>query len=132
VRTIWGISYIKGKLHERAIKYKDETPTDKAARRTATATIWMAAFTVILSVVSIGTLLILKRQLAEMHEGGIDTHILAVAAGKQADGAKLMADQAKSQSRAAEDSAKAATDFARSAGVIANAPARPSNKIGNW
>jgi hypothetical protein len=72
-----------------------ETSADKAARRTATATIWMAVFTCLLLVVTGGTLLILRSQLNEMHAGGIDTHDLAVAAGRQAVAAKSQSETAQ-------------------------------------
>jgi hypothetical protein len=71
------IRNIKRKLHERRAKKQEENPMDKAARRTASATVWIAVFTVILALVSGGTLLILKKQLNEMTAGGVDTHTLA-------------------------------------------------------
>ena len=95
------VGYIKRKLHKRRTQKKAESPTDRAARRTANATIWMAIFTVILAGVSGGTLFILKGQLYEMHGGGIDTHNLADATGKMKD--------------AAEKSAQASRDFADTA-----------------
>jgi len=72
------IRYIKAKLQKRALQKKEETPADKAARRTATATVWMALFTFVLAVATIRTLI-------EIHEGGIDTHNLAAAAQAQAE-----------------------------------------------
>lgn len=53
-RTWWGgpISYVKRKAQDRKAKKKQETPTDKAARRTATATFWIAGFTFVLAAVS--------------------------------------------------------------------------------
>ena len=80
VRSVWGISYMKRKFHEYKAKRKDETPQDKAARRTASATVAIAAFTVVLAVVSIETL-------REIKGGGKDTHDLAASAGKQAEAA---------------------------------------------
>jgi hypothetical protein len=56
-------------MKERAAKKKQETATDKAARITATATKWMAVFTFVLAFVGVGTLLVLKNQLKEMHSG---------------------------------------------------------------
>jgi len=82
------IRYAKRKMDERATKKQKETPSDKAARVTANATVSIAIFTVVSVAVSFGTYLILKGQLNEMHDGGIDTHNLAVAAGKQAEAAK--------------------------------------------
>lgn len=78
--TVWPIGYVKRKFQERKAKYKDETPQDRATRRTTNATVWMAFFTFVLVLVGIGTYFILKNQLKEMHEGGTDTHDLATAA----------------------------------------------------
>lgn len=88
----WGrfVGYIKRKLHERKTKKEHESPTDRAARRTAHATVWIAAFTVVMALVGAGTLY-------EIIEGGHDTHDLAVAAGKQADRMKDFADRMKDQ-----------------------------------
>lgn len=88
-RWVRFVGYIKRKANERRTKKQNETPTDKAARRTAVATIWMAIFTFVLASTSGLTILILKNQLKEMHEGGLDTHTLAQAADTQA---KKMAD----------------------------------------
>jgi|GEM_PF-4998771 hypothetical protein len=79
MRSIWGISYIKRKMRERAANQKEETPSDKSARITATATKWMAVCTFILALITGGTLIVLKLQLKEMHEGGVDTKALAIA-----------------------------------------------------
>lgn len=54
------VGYIKRKRDERAAKKQNETPTDKAARRTAVATIWMAIFTFVLAATSAFTIWILK------------------------------------------------------------------------
>jgi hypothetical protein len=72
------IAWMRRKLHGRGTKRENENPADRAARLTAKATVWIAAFTVIMALVGIGTLY-------EIVEGGSDTHDLAVAAGKQAD-----------------------------------------------
>ncbi len=77
---------------ERKGKKLLESPSDKAARRANMATVWMAIFTLVLTLVSGGTLFILHRQLKEMQNGGVDTHALAVAAGKQSDTSKALAD----------------------------------------
>ena len=81
----------------------EEDPAVRAARRTATATVWMAAFTVVLSVVSIGTLWILHGQLREMHDGGADTHALAIAAGNQATWTKNLAGSTSTQAERTKD-----------------------------
>jgi hypothetical protein len=88
-RWVRFVGYIKRKANERRTKKQNEIPTDKAARRTAVATIWMAIFTFVLASTSGFTIWILKNQLREMHEGGLDTHTLAQAADTQA---KKMAD----------------------------------------
>jgi hypothetical protein len=71
--TSWGtrfIGYVKGKLKEKEAKRKNENPTDRAARRTADATYWIAAFTIILAITSGVTLY-------EVIAGGEDSHKLA-------------------------------------------------------
>lgn len=77
MRPIWPISQIKRQLQQRAAKYEGEQPADKAARRTADATWWIAIFTIVLAIVGFITLY-------EVIEGGDDTRALAVAADKQA------------------------------------------------
>lgn len=67
------ISYIKRAAHERRAKKQQESTSDRAARHTAVATIWMAIFTVVLAAVSVGTLLMLKNQLTEMHRQTISS-----------------------------------------------------------
>jgi hypothetical protein len=67
------IGYVKRYLHERKSKKETESPADRAARRTATATVWIAVFTVVLAIVGGVTLY-------EVVTGGNDTHTLAVAA----------------------------------------------------
>jgi hypothetical protein len=87
-RDTWRIRLIrfaKRKLDERAAKKVEEPPTDKAAKVTANATVWIAIFTFVSVGVSVGTFLILKGQLKEMHDGGVDTHNLAQAARDSAD-----------------------------------------------
>jgi hypothetical protein len=71
------IRYTKRKMDERTAKRQEETPADKAARVTANATVWISIFTLVSVGVSVGTYLILKGQLNEMHDGGVDTHTLA-------------------------------------------------------
>jgi hypothetical protein len=97
------VGKIESKLQERKAKKAAETPVDRAARITATATVWMAAFTAVLVAVGILTLYVLKTQLKEMHEGGIDTHNLAEAAGDAANAATDQADAAQQFSDTAED-----------------------------
>jgi hypothetical protein len=63
------VRYVNRKRYQRKRKKEEEAPTDRAARLTATATIWMAIFTLLLILVGGGTYWILKNQLREMHEG---------------------------------------------------------------
>ena len=83
-RTIWGIGYIKRKLHEHKAKREKETANDKAARATASATKWMAFFTAALTILSALTWW-------EIRSGGTDTHDLAIAAKEQSATAKKQA-----------------------------------------
>jgi len=46
------IDYLKRKFYERKTKKENESPQDRAARRTARATGWIAAFTIVLAVSS--------------------------------------------------------------------------------
>jgi hypothetical protein len=77
-RWSWLIRYIKRELHKRRAKKQQESPTDRAARKTSSATIWIAVFTVVLAFVSGFTLY-------EVIEGSSDTHTLAEAAKRQAE-----------------------------------------------
>ncbi len=99
--TIWPISQIKSKLHERRAKYEAQKPEEKAAWRTANATVWIAFFTVVLTIVGGITLY-------EVIEGGNDTHDLAVAAKKQADNTHDLAVAATKQAGSTHDLAVAA------------------------
>ncbi len=71
------IRYAKSKMDERAAKKQKEPPTDRAAGVAARATVWIAIFTLVSVAVSVFTFVILRRQLKEMHDGGVDTHTLA-------------------------------------------------------
>jgi hypothetical protein len=98
------VSDIKGKFHERTAKKQEESTTDRSARLTANATVVLAIFTVVLAATSVGIIWILRNQLREMHEGGIDTHALA--------------DATERMKGSAEKSAQASRDFADTAGDI--------------
>jgi hypothetical protein len=104
--------YIKNWLEERRAKRAQETPADSAARRTTTATVWMAAFTVVLAILSSLTLVLL-------YEGGIDTHALAKASEDTAIAAQKNADAAHSFAQSAdkirEETAHAVTELRRAA-----------------
>jgi hypothetical protein len=90
------IEYVKRKTKERKAKSKEEQPTDKAARRTTLATIWIAVFTSVLAGVGYfqwsemkasgnqtDQLICLYRdQLAQLFRQASDTHELAEQAKK--------------------------------------------------
>lgn len=78
------IGYIKRKVKDRRAKKQRESTAEKAARRTAWATVWIAFFTFVSIAVSSGTLWILKLQVKEIHDSSSDTHALAQAADTQA------------------------------------------------
>jgi hypothetical protein len=75
---------------ERKKRQAEEKPEERAARKTADATIWIAIFTIVLAVASILTLV-------EVIRGGQDTHTLAVAAGQLATAANTQSQQAIAQ-----------------------------------
>jgi hypothetical protein len=97
------ISYVKRKMDERKAKRQKESPTDRAARVTANATAWIAFFTLVSVGVSVGTFLILRQQLSEMHDSGVDTHTLAQAADTQAKKMSNVSDAADKIRQAADD-----------------------------
>ncbi|HEY5213809.1 MAG TPA: hypothetical protein VIJ38_12400 [Acidobacteriaceae bacterium] len=113
------VNYVKSRSSERRTKRQQEGTAEWAARRTADATIWMAIFTVILAAVSIGTLLVLKKQLGEMQAGGVDTHSLANAAGNQATWTQRLANSADTQSGHMQELAARTKDVADQALVQA-------------
>jgi hypothetical protein len=78
-----------------------ESSADKAARKTADATVWIAAFTVVLALVSSWTLY-------EIHAGGADTHKLAEAAQDQAIQMKELAKAANLSANAADSASQTA------------------------
>lgn len=123
------VHYAIREARKRKSEKKPESAADKAARRTANATIAIAFLTLVIAIVS-------YFQWQEIHSGGKDTHDLAVAARDQAKGTqslatnmqtqaertrelaeqmkiqagetKTIADQAVIQARAAKESADAA------------------------
>ncbi len=95
--------YIKNWREERRARKEQETPADRAARVTANATVWMAVFTLFLFLLNGATVWILKNQLKEMHEGGIDTHALAQASSDAASAASDQADAAQQFSDTTDD-----------------------------
>jgi hypothetical protein len=89
------IDKMKSKMREHHAEKHSETPTDRAVRVTANATVWMAIFTAFLFFTSAATVWILRNQLTEMYEGGIDTHALAQASKRQAAAAQSFSTSAE-------------------------------------
>ena len=97
---------------------QEETPQDRAASRTANATIWIAIFTVVAVLVGISQFIVFRRQLDVMQ--GQLTEMIST--GKQADllieANTRLADAAIKQSEAASK----ANEIANNAGMQANRP----------
>lgn len=105
---------------------KQKKPSKSPEEVTADATKWMTRFTFVLAAVGILTLIVLRNQLREMHEGGIDTHNLASAASDQAESDRMLfmvaASQAAEMGKQASETealAKAGKDQAIAARTIA-------------
>lgn len=92
----WPIKEIERRFQEYQTKKKSETAQDRAARRTANATNWIAAFTAISVGVNVAVFYVLKSQLNEMKSSGEDAKKLIDANVKLADSAQRSADIAKS------------------------------------
>ncbi len=88
------VEYIKFKFQERQAKKQNEPSQDRAAQRTANATYWIAAFTLISVAVNIGVFLVLRSQLNEMHDAGVDSKRLIDANVKLASAAQKSANTA--------------------------------------
>jgi hypothetical protein len=104
---------------------EEESAVDKAAKRTATATVWIAVFTVVLALVGIFTLI-------EVVLGGSDTHELAVQAKNQADRMKDLADRMKDQAdrtKTIADQAIIQAGAAKSAAETASTSLKQSRKV---
>ena len=84
------ISKIEGEPHSPPPSDKEKSAQDKAAQRTATATVWIAVFTVILAIAS-------GISLYAVIDGGKDTHELAVQAKNQADASQKLTENAVKQ-----------------------------------
>jgi len=124
-RNTWRIRlirYVKRKIDERAAKKQKEPPTDRAARVSANATVWIAFFTFASVAVSVGTFLILRSQLKEMHDGGVDTHNLADAAKSTAITAENTLKSSEKSFRQEERAYLWATSFNMSDGPIITDP----------
>jgi len=97
------VAYVLRKIDGRKTKKLQETPADKAARITARATAWIAFFTFVSVGVSTFTLIVLKRQLKEMHDSGADTHTLAQAADTESRKMSNVSDAADQIRQASQD-----------------------------
>ena len=86
-RALWArfVHRIIRQARKRKAEKQPEAASDKAARRTAAATIAIAALTLVMVGVN-------YFQWREIHAGGTDTHDLAIAAGQQAVATKAIAD----------------------------------------
>jgi hypothetical protein len=124
MRSIWGISYIKRKFHQRRSKYKHETPADKAARRTADATVAIAIFTVALALVGIFTLV-------EVIGGGSDTKDLVSATQNLARAASGQLGSMQEMARSASGQLGAMRDFAARMKDQANRTKELASKMGD-
>jgi hypothetical protein len=122
--AIWGIRQIKRKLEERKAKRENEIASDRAARITTKATVWIAVFTVVLALVGILTLI-------EVILGGADTAKLAQAAVDQAAAMKLQEQRTEILTTATTAQAIAtqtAADAAKSAAETGTAALKQSEK----
>jgi hypothetical protein len=81
------VAKIKREFAERAAREQEESPADRAARRTADATVWIQRLTWVLAAVAALTLV-------ELIQGGADTKALVDASKKQAEAAQQFADTA--------------------------------------
>jgi hypothetical protein len=79
------ISYVKRKMGQRKAKKQNEPAVDKAARVTASATRWIAIFTLVSVLVNVRMFLVLRSQLREMHDATVQTGTAATAAKNSSD-----------------------------------------------
>jgi hypothetical protein len=122
IRAVWGIGYIKRKLQERRAKYETQTPEEKAAWRTANATVWIAIFTVALTIVGAITLY-------EVVTGSSDTHDLAEAAKKQAGASVQQVGFTAALAMDAKDQADRTKELADSTKTLADAAKAQSDTL---
>lgn len=74
------VRYVERKIHERRTKRQQEDTIQRASRITATATAWIAFFTLVSLAVSAWTTHLLHNQLIDFEKGSADTHNLSLAA----------------------------------------------------
>ena len=115
VRPLWVrfVHYSIRQYRKKKAEKKPEAPVDKAALRTANATIAIASFTLVLVVVS-------YFQWKEIRDGGKDTHNLAVAAGNQATWTRNLAENMQTQADRTKDLADRMKDQADETKTIAS------------
>lgn len=126
------VARIKRYRDKRRAKKKQESASDRAARRTAIATVWIAIFTAATIGVGISQFFILRGQLtamngqlAEMHSSGVDTHNLVAATQHLADHAKDQADAMDKLRKAGESQATAMNNLS----IAGEAQARSMDKL---
>jgi hypothetical protein len=90
------IRYSVRQYRRRKYEKRPEAPADKAARRTANATVAIALFTLV-------SVLVSYVQWKEIREGGRDTHNLATAAGIQAKWTRNLANSMQTQADRTKD-----------------------------
>jgi hypothetical protein len=108
------INYVKAKFHKHKTERETENRVDQAARITATATRWIAVFTIVLAGVS-------YCQLRELHSSGEQTDKLIALYTKQEGHTDKLAKAAKAQADAAKTTADSTKDIADRALVQATA-----------
>lgn len=90
-----------------------ESHADKAARLTARATVWLAIGTLLLALASIGTLLVMEKQLGEMRGTGRQTDQMICLYGKQVAELQQQASDTREFAIASTDQAIAVTESQR-------------------
>jgi hypothetical protein len=88
------VDYVKSYREHRRTAYQKETPADRATRRTAVATIWIAAFTFVTIGVGISQFVIFWKQLGEMQSSGSQADKMIESTSKVAEGAAKNAEAA--------------------------------------
>jgi hypothetical protein len=115
---VFRIQKIERYFRDRHAATKEESPQDRASRRTANATVWIAALTLV--VVFVGglqylifraQLKVMADQLIEMKGTGVQTDSLIEANKKLADAAQKQAEAAIVQAKAAQLMAEATRDI---------------------
>jgi hypothetical protein len=102
-RRLRFIGYVKRKLENRRAKKEKESATDRAARKTASASVWMAVFTLVLATASVGGIWISYRTLTEIQSGAAQTAQTIITLRSQASSLEGQLNQLKESNRTAKD-----------------------------